>query len=268
MSEKIRNGVLCVVLSLLFLRACGSVVTVHEHDWQAATCTHPRICSACSAEDGEPLGHTWVAATCTEAEHCSVCGKQRHWYSSGLGHDWVYATCTAPKTCARCGETEGEAKGHDTLACGGETVIEATCQEGGVDARPCRYCGEIVEVPTSRALCTPGDWTIIQEATPDTPGIKVKICSMCGKETDRREYTYSAAASTGTSSNGNNFNTYNNEAQQETSAQYVLNTSSRKFHYPSCRDVPKISPANYSTTNRSRSDLIASGWSPCGHCSP
>lgn len=67
---------------------------------------------------------------------------------------------------------------------------------------------------------------------------------------------------------GSNFNTYNNTSQQETSASYVLNTSSHKFHYPSCRSVPKISPKNYSTSNSSRDSLISQGYSSCGICKP
>lgn len=49
---------------------------------------------------------------------------------------------------------------------------------------------------------------------------------------------------------------------------YVLNTSTKKFHYPSCNDVPRISPENYETTGASRDEIIASGYSPCGHCYP
>ena len=293
MSKKILQGVLCVFLFLAFLRACGAGI-FHEHDWQAATCTEPRICSLCKAEEGEPLGHdwqaatcsapqscircgeregtaldhTWVEATCTEPEHCSDCGKKRHWYSGTSSHDWQRSTCTEPEVCAVCGEIGDGPGEHRTLAYGGEVITEATCQSGGVAARQCLNCDAIVEVPTERKLCAPGDWTIIQEATPDTPGVRVRVCTMCGQETDRHEYKYSAPVAQSGTGNGNNFNTYDNEEQQETSAQYVLNTSSRKFHRPSCRDVPKISPANYSTTNRSRSDLISSGWSACGHCSP
>lgn len=293
MSKKIMRGVLYAVLFVAFLRACGAGI-FHEHDWQAATCTEPQICSSCKAEGGEPLGHDWTAATCasyqtcqrcgitggqrldhvwvdatcTEPEHCSACGEKRHWYSMTGSHDWQRATCDEPEVCSVCGAVGSGPREHATLAYGGDVIIEATCQSGGVAARQCRYCEAIVEVPTERKLCAPGDWTIIQEATPDTPGVRVRVCTMCGQETDRHEYKYSAPVAQSGGGNGNNFNTYDNEEQQETSSQYVLNTSSRKFHRPSCRDVPKISPANYSTTNRSRSDLISSGWSACGHCSP
>lgn len=49
---------------------------------------------------------------------------------------------------------------------------------------------------------------------------------------------------------------------------YVLNTSTMKFHKPSCRDVEKISQENYATFDGSRDDVIAQGYDPCGHCNP
>ncbi len=49
---------------------------------------------------------------------------------------------------------------------------------------------------------------------------------------------------------------------------YVLNTGTMKFHYPSCRDVAKISDGNRSDFYGTREDIIARGFSPCGHCHP
>lgn len=60
----------------------------------------------------------------------------------------------------------------------------------------------------------------------------------------------------------------NSPTNQNTEITYVLNTNSHKFHYLSCKDVKKISAKNYSTTYDSREDVIAQGYSPCGHCHP
>ncbi len=49
---------------------------------------------------------------------------------------------------------------------------------------------------------------------------------------------------------------------------YVLNSSTHKFHFPSCRDVPKISAENRVDYYGARDDLIEEGYSPCGHCHP
>lgn len=274
MAKKVGRGILYAVLFCILLRACGIItLTEHEHEWQDATCTEPRTCATCDEQEGEPLGHTWIPATCTEAEHCSVCGQNRHWYSEPAGHDWEMPTCTTPKTCSRCGETTGEAYGHNFAAYQWETTVEPTCQTEGEATHTCTRCGE-AETKALPAIDHKADgWTIIQEATATTRGIRVKLCTMCGTEIDREEYQYiqtsaSTGNSTGGGGGGNNFNTYDNEEQQNTTAKYVLNTSTRVFHRPSCRDVPKISPDNYSATSRTREDLTASGWRSCGHCSP
>lgn len=57
-------------------------------------------------------------------------------------------------------------------------------------------------------------------------------------------------------------------AQQPQTSSYVVNTSTGKFHIPSCRDVNKIKQDNYWAYEGTRDDLIAQGYSPCGHCNP
>ena len=74
------------------------------------------------------------------------------------------------------------------------------------------------------------------------------------------------ASNSGSSGNASTFNTY--DIDYQTSAKYVLNTSSQKFHYPSCSSVDKIAPNNYSTSDSSRDSLISQGYDPCGRCEP
>ena len=73
---------------------------------------------------------------------------------------------------------------------------------------------------------------------------------------------------TGTGSQDNNFNTYDNADQQNTTDTHVLNINpkSMKIHYPSCRSVPKIAPQNYSTSSESLEELKARGFTTCGIC--
>lgn len=78
--------------------------------------------------------------------------------------------------------------------------------------------------------------------------------------------TKSGSTGSGTSSAG--FDTYNIPEQQNTEATYVLNKSTKKFHYPSCNDVKKIKPENYATSSSTRDELISQGYSSCGHCHP
>ena len=49
---------------------------------------------------------------------------------------------------------------------------------------------------------------------------------------------------------------------------YVLNTRSRKIHYPGCRDVPKIDRNNRRDVHCTYQELINQGYTPCGHCRP
>ena len=64
----------------------------------------------------------------------------------------------------------------------------------------------------------------------------------------------------------NNFNTYNNADQQNTTDSYVLNTDSKKIHYPNCEYVKKIAPQNYRTSNLSVNELKGQGYTTCGIC--
>lgn len=72
----------------------------------------------------------------------------------------------------------------------------------------------------------------------------------------------------GGAGNGSNFNTYHNEDQQNTSADYVLNTNTMKFHFPYCSSVEKIAPQNYEEFYGTRDDAISMGYSSCGNCHP
>ena len=49
---------------------------------------------------------------------------------------------------------------------------------------------------------------------------------------------------------------------------YVLNTSSKKFHLPDCSGVSSMSESNRQDYTGTREDLIAQGYSPCGICKP
>lgn len=49
---------------------------------------------------------------------------------------------------------------------------------------------------------------------------------------------------------------------------YVLNTSSKKFHDPSCGSVADMDADNKSRYKGSREDLVKQGYKPCGNCRP
>ncbi len=49
---------------------------------------------------------------------------------------------------------------------------------------------------------------------------------------------------------------------------YILNTSSKKFHYPNCSSVESMKEENRQSTSKSRDELLSDGYSPCGACNP
>ena len=53
-----------------------------------------------------------------------------------------------------------------------------------------------------------------------------------------------------------------------TAGSYVLNTSSHKFHLPSCSSVETIKKKNRKDVNESREQIISEGYAPCKRCNP
>lgn len=55
---------------------------------------------------------------------------------------------------------------------------------------------------------------------------------------------------------------------EEQETDYVLNTSSKKFHRPDCSSVDSMSGKNRQEYHGTREELIAQGYEPCGSCHP
>lgn len=49
---------------------------------------------------------------------------------------------------------------------------------------------------------------------------------------------------------------------------YVLNTNTHKFHYPSCRHVESIYAENREDVLMTREEIVGMGYDPCKHCNP
>ncbi|MDE7445924.1 MAG: hypothetical protein K2N15_09540 [Lachnospiraceae bacterium] len=98
-----------------------------------------------------------------------------------------------------------------------------------------------------------------QSAEPQPP---VSAPAQTTQETSPQNITTAPVSS----DENSNFNTYDNAAQQQTEATYVLNTNTMKIHYSSCPSVKKIAPQNYSTSSSSIDELILQGYSTCGNC--
>lgn len=53
-----------------------------------------------------------------------------------------------------------------------------------------------------------------------------------------------------------------------TGMDYILNTNTKKFHYPSCSSVKRMKEANKKEFTGSRDELIKQGYDPCKKCNP
>jgi DNA-entry nuclease len=49
---------------------------------------------------------------------------------------------------------------------------------------------------------------------------------------------------------------------------YVLNTNTKKFHYPDCRSATEMKAKNRQEVTASRESLIDQGYQPCARCKP
>lgn len=58
------------------------------------------------------------------------------------------------------------------------------------------------------------------------------------------------------------------DEDEQQGTHYVLNTNTKKFHYPNCASVKKISDKNRKEYYGTRKELISMGYSPCGNCDP
>lgn len=57
------------------------------------------------------------------------------------------------------------------------------------------------------------------------------------------------------------------QAERQEERTYVLSTNTRKFHYPECSSVGRMSEKNKLVVTGTRDDAIAQGYDPCGNCS-
>jgi len=89
----------------------------------------------------------------------------------------------------------------------------------------------------------------------------------CGAESSMIEITYppEAASAETTAERETEVNT---SESVPVSGDYVLNTSSKKFHDPSCSSVPTIKEKNRQEYSGERAALLERGFAPCKRCNP
>ena len=58
------------------------------------------------------------------------------------------------------------------------------------------------------------------------------------------------------------------QPEESAGTDYVLNTNTKKFHYPTCNSVNQMKDKNKAFFNGQRDEIIAMGYSACGNCHP
>ena len=58
------------------------------------------------------------------------------------------------------------------------------------------------------------------------------------------------------------------ENNESSSNRYILNTNTKKFHYPTCSSIPDMKNKNKQEYLGTRNDVIAMGYEPCKRCNP
>lgn len=70
---------------------------------------------------------------------------------------------------------------------------------------------------------------------------------------------------------GESYRNTNESAAGETDSDdmdYILNTGTKKFHYPDCSSINQIKEENKQLYSGNREDIISMGYAPCGNCHP
>lgn len=82
--------------------------------------------------------------------------------------------------------------------------------------------------------------------------------------------TEAGSAASGAASGGSSASDSNDASDSASAAaqEYVLNTNTMKFHYPSCSSVEKIKDKNKQIVEATRDEVRSWGYDPCGICRP
>lgn len=99
------------------------------------------------------------------------------------------------------------------------------------------------------------NYTTGESKGPEFTGSSNNTSSVVTNKTDDTETT---------TNNSINNTTNDNVAQYD----YILNTNTKKFHYPSCSSVKQMKEKNKSEYTGTRDKVISRGYSPCGRCNP
>lgn len=79
---------------------------------------------------------------------------------------------------------------------------------------------------------------------------------------------FSNAGSYENNSESSDYDNYYDDDDYDGEYDYIVNISTKKFHYPSCSSVSKMKESNKEYFSGTREELVNDGYSPCGNCKP
>lgn len=103
------------------------------------------------------------------------------------------------------------------------------------------------------------------------PGVEIDYATGDSKRTDslNTAQTPSTVATVPAQEPDNSGSSSNPSTGNDTAqADYILNTNTKKFHYPTCSSVKDMKEENKLEFHGTRDEVIAKGYSPCGRCKP
>lgn len=173
-----------------------------------------------------------------------------------------------------CGTSLSENEDAQKLAAGSSAVSTYTPQPTSTAVSASEQTPEPTKQPTPTPEPIPTE-TPTETPAPTPSPIRTQNPPPAPTATPKAETEVSTPAAEHNDNSGNNnsggggtsnFDAHNNPEQQNTEDTWVLNTNSKKIHYPSCKSVPKIAPKNYATSSESLDELINRGYTTCGNC--
>ena len=97
------------------------------------------------------------------------------------------------------------------------------------------------------------------------PGIEIDYAT--GDSSAKDTSTNSASDSSDEEPNAESIVDSDN-SQNNSGGTYILNTNTKKFHYPSCSSVSSMSEKNKQEFSGNRDEVISMGYAPCKRCNP
>lgn len=164
-----------------------------------------------------------------------------HGSSSSTSYLWL-RTVDPKYAVISC--AQGNSYGHP------HEEVTSRLRDAGTEIRRTDQCGTITCVSDGKVISFSSEKT--PSGDPYAPGSGV---SSSGQKNEKKTSS-GAAVSSGQSGAGS------------AAGGYILNTSSRVFHFPDCSSVKKMKDHNKKEFHGTRDEAIAQGYKPCGNCHP